>query len=77
MALRLFPTRTEAEPPAPEFEGLPAAELSNRPPPDGLIEAALNSQSVLVFGQRPEELRTLRRRPPTPAPEQGLLFNWS
>jgi hypothetical protein len=42
-----------------------------------LIEAALNSQSVLVFGQRPEELRSARRRPRAPAPEKGLLFNWN
>jgi hypothetical protein len=46
-------------------------------PTNGLIEAALNSQSVLVFGQRPEELRSARRRPRAPAPEQGLLFNWT
>ena len=73
---RLFPARPEGDGSGPEFE-LPSVAESNNPPSKSLIEAALNSQSVLVFGQRPEELRSARRRPRSPAPEQGLLFNWN
>ena len=71
---RLFPTRPEAEVSGPE---VPSVVESNNVPSNSLIEAALNSQSVLVFGQKPEDLRGVRRRPRAPEPEQGLLFNWN
>lgn len=74
---RLFPTKTEPDVSAPEFELPSVIESNSEVPSNTLIEAALNSQSVLVFGQRPEELRSARRRPRAPTPEQGLLFNWN
>ena len=40
-----------------------------------LIDAPLSSQSVLVFGQKPEKARTQRHRPSASAPEQGFLFS--
>jgi hypothetical protein len=43
--------------------------------PQSLIESAVNMQPVLVFGQRPEELKFHRRRARTPVPEQPSLFN--
>jgi hypothetical protein len=69
---RLFPTRQETD---PSVEIPPSIDVAHPLPANGLIEAALNSQSVLVFGQRPEELRRARRRPRPSAEEQGLLFN--
>lgn len=66
---RLFPTQPESESPVTSD-----IDVGHPAPTNGLIEAALNSHSVLVFGQRPEELRGARRRPRAPAPEQGLLF---
>jgi hypothetical protein len=71
---RLFPTRDENV----SAVDLPADSDAQEPaaPPNG-IESVFGSQSVLVFGQRPEELRSTRRRPRTPSPEQGLLFNWN
>jgi hypothetical protein len=47
------------------------------PPPPGGLESAFNNQSVLIFGQKPEELRSARRRSRAPVPGQGQLFNWS
>jgi superfamily II DNA or RNA helicase len=69
---RLFPTQPESE-----SSVTSDIDVGHPVPSNGLIEAALNSQSVLVFGQRPDELRGTRRRPRAPAPEQGLLFNWN
>jgi superfamily II DNA or RNA helicase len=71
---RLFPSQPESESPVEVPSDI---DLGHPLPSNGLIEAALNSQSVLVFGQRPEELRSTRRRPRAQAPEQGLLFNWN
>ena len=68
---RLFPTRQGTE---SELD-IPADIDLN--PATSVIDQALNSHSVLVFGQRPEDLRSPRRRPRAPAPEQGLLFNWN
>ena len=68
---RLFPTRQGTE---SELD-IPADIDLN--PATSVIDQALNSHSVLVFGQRPEDLRSARRRPRAPAPEQGLLFHWN
>ena len=55
--------------PMPPSEGSQATEL---------IEAAINSGPVLVFGQSSDALRSSRRRPrPTSVPEQPSLFNWN
>jgi superfamily II DNA or RNA helicase len=44
-----------------------------------LMQSALGpeSASVLVFGQRPESLRSSRKRSRTPAADQPSLFNWN
>ena len=43
-----------------------------------LIEAAITSGPVLVFGQSSDALRSSRRRPRTAhIPEQPSLFNWN
>ncbi|MGH9566317.1 MAG: helicase-related protein, partial [Candidatus Angelobacter sp.] len=72
----LFPARTQNEAPGLGSDNPPVIDADDVGS-NSLIEAALNSPSVLVFGQRPEELRVVRRRPRAPAPEQGLLFNWN
>lgn len=73
---RLFPTRNQTDDLGAEFECPPIIDADDHAP-SKLIEAAFNSQSVLVFGQKPGELRIVRRRPRAPVPEQGFLFNWS
>jgi len=49
------------------------------PPGEGsqaeLIEAAISGGPVLVFGQSSDALRSSRRRPRGPVPEQPSLFN--
>ncbi len=42
-----------------------------------LIEAAITSGPVLVFGQNSDALRSSRRRPRSAIPEQPSLFNWN
>ena len=71
---RLFPTRQPRE---AVSEAQADIDAEANAPANNLIEEALNSHPVLVFGQQPEELRIARRRPRTPAPEQGVLFNWN
>jgi len=67
---RLFPDRENAASVA-----VAALPPDTEPPaPQSLMEAALNPQAVLVFGQRPEALRAPRSRPRAAPPEQGLLF---
>jgi len=45
--------------------------------PASLVEEALDSNSVLIFGQRPESLSSSRRRGRPSVPEQASLFNFS
>jgi hypothetical protein len=52
----------------PSGEGSQATEL---------IEAAISSGPVLVFGQSSDALRSSRRRPRASVPEQPSLFNWN
>lgn len=74
---RLFPTRAENEIPRADLEVPPGVAPETLQASNGLIEAALSSKSVLVFGHKPDEPRSVRRRPRIPAPEQGRLFNWN
>lgn len=73
---RLSPTRLETDR-SPAFDIPQVPELEMQTSSHSLIEAALNSQSVLVLGKKAEALRTQRRRPRAAAPEQGSLFNWN
>ncbi|HEX3156537.1 MAG TPA: helicase-related protein, partial [Candidatus Angelobacter sp.] len=45
--------------------------------PQSLIESAVSMQPVLVFGQRPESLKSARRRSHQKLPEQPSLFGWN
>jgi hypothetical protein len=44
--------------------------------PANLIEAAINAEPVLIFGQSSDSLKVGRRRS-RPAPEQPSLFDWN
>jgi hypothetical protein len=68
---RLFPSRSEA---AQSDISPIIQELETAIPSNSLIDAALNSQSVLVLGRRPDDLQNSRRRAHLRLPEQGLLF---
>lgn len=72
---RLFPTRTETDDTA-EASTASTDDVELEGPSCSLIDSALNSQSVLVFGQRAEARRTQPRRLRSPNPEQPS-FNWN
>jgi hypothetical protein len=67
---RLFGTRQ----PAPETV---APENTVEDASQALIESAINMQPVLVFGNRPESLKSSRRRSRQITPEQPSLFGWN
>ncbi len=69
---KLFPTShlSDTELSAGEFE-----ETEPRSEAESLIDTAIDSGSVLVFGQRPEAMRGTRRSPRVEIPEQASLFN--
>jgi len=48
-----------------------------RPEPGSLIDAAMNAQPVLIFGQSSDLLKTGRRRSRPVPPEQPSLFGWN
>jgi broad specificity phosphatase PhoE len=45
--------------------------------PAYLVQAAINTESVVAFGQRPAVLSSRRRRTRTTAPEQTSLFSFN
>ena len=72
---KLFPVAPSAAEPEDASVLLPASSDSQA---TELIEAAINSGPVLVFGQNSDALRSSRRRPRTTSvPEQPSLFNWN
>jgi DNA polymerase III delta prime subunit len=73
---KLFPT---SQPGAQEIGDHPAlTALDDNSEAANLIDAAINSGPVLVFGQSSDALRSSRRRTrATSIPEQPSLFNWS
>ena len=69
---KLFPTNSDSDH-APLIEA-PAALLGTRSDPAGLVEEAIESSSVLIFGQRPGSLTGRRPRGKPSVPEQATLF---
>ncbi len=69
---RLFPTRSEGGSILPEAN--PVVGIEPHVPSHPLIDAALNADPVLVFGQPLQDTRGPRRRSQVIVPEQGLLF---
>jgi hypothetical protein len=45
--------------------------------PGKLVEAAINAEPVLIFGQLSDSLKAGRRRARPAAPEQQSLFGWN
>jgi superfamily II DNA or RNA helicase len=71
---KLFPTdHRKSETEKDDSNGLDEV----RPDPGSLIDAAMNAQPVLIFGQSSELLKTGRRRSRPVAPEQPSLFGWT
>ncbi len=69
---KLFPTNSDSDH-TPLIEA-PAALLGTRCDPAGLVEEAIESSSVLIFGQRPGSLTGRRPRGRRTVPEQATLF---
>jgi len=69
---RLFPTRIENN--GEERDDMMPILVDAEMPVHPLIDAALNSQSPLVFGQALSEPRSGRQRARIVVPEQGSLF---
>src|SRR5258708_1702778 len=69
---KLFPTNSDSDN-TPLIEA-PAALLGTRSGPAGLVEEAIESSSVLIFGQRPGSLTGRRPRGKPTVPEQATLF---
>jgi len=69
---KLFPTNSDSDH-TPLIEA-PAALLGTRSDPAGLVEEAIESSSVLIFGQRPGSLTGRRPRGKPTVPEQATLF---
>src|SRR5882762_5118478 len=69
---KLFPTNSDSDH-TPLIEA-PAALLGTRSDPAGLVEEAIESGSVLIFGQRPGSLTGRRPRGKPTVPEQATLF---
>ena len=73
---KLFPTKSHNDDNAPSIE-VPDRLLDPQSGPASLVEEAMDTASVVVFGQRPESLSGKRRRGRLPVPEQASLFGFS
>ena len=70
---KLFPARVRSDNDVKPIE-TPGRLLTTESDPASLVEEALDSSSVLIFGQRPESLSGSRRRGRPSVPEQASLF---
>jgi hypothetical protein len=73
---KLFPTTSRSEDEASSLE-MPGILLETQPAPAGLVESAMDTASVVVFGQRPQSLSRRKRRDRLAVPEQASLFGLS
>jgi hypothetical protein len=73
---KLFPTTAHCDH-AGSPDELPGVLLDTQPNPASLVEGAMDTASIVVFGQRPQLLSGKRRRARLVVPEQGLLFRLS
>jgi hypothetical protein len=71
---KLFPTTSRREDEASSIE-MPGILLETQPAPTSLMEGAMDTTSVVIFGQRP--LSGKRRRGRPDVPEQASLFGFS
>jgi hypothetical protein len=55
---------------------MPGILLETQPDPTSLVEGAMDTASIVVFGQRPQSLANKRRRGRPVVPEQASLFGF-
>ena len=72
---KLFPTNSRSEDETSSIE-IPGILLETQPDPTSLVEGAMDTASIVVFGQRPGSLAKKRRTKPV-VPEQASLFSLS
>ena len=51
--------------------------MDTQPVPASLFEGAMDTESIVVFGQRPQSLSGKKRRGKPPVPRQASLFGFS
>jgi hypothetical protein len=73
---KLFPGNSHSDDGASSIE-IPAVLLKTQPDPAGLVEGAIGTGPVVVFGQRPHAISGKRRRGRLEVPEQASLFGFS
>jgi len=73
---KLFPTTSRHEDEASSIE-MPGILLDTQSAPASLVEAAMDTASIVVFGQQPQALSGKRRRGRPAVPEQPSLFGFS
>ena len=73
---KLFPGMSHIDDDASSIE-MPATRLDTQSDPAALIENAMDTGSIVVFGQRPQALSGRRRRGRPAVPEQASLFGFS
>ena len=73
---KLSPTNSRSEDETSSIE-MPGILQETQPDPTSLVEAAMDTASIVVFGQRPQSLSGKRRRGRSSVPEQASLFGFS
>jgi hypothetical protein len=73
---KLFPTNSHRDDDASAIAA-PGILLDDQSDRAGLMESAMNTASIVVFGQRPQSLSGRRRRGRPVVPEQASLFGLS
>jgi hypothetical protein len=68
---KMFPAKADADRSHAELATDMLAQLN----PADIVEATIESSSVIAFGQRPQSLLGRRRRPRPTVPEQASLFS--
>jgi len=71
---KLFPTNSPSENETSSIE-MPGILLETQYDPAGLVEGAIDTGPIVVFGRRPESLSGRRRRGRPVVPEQASLFS--
>jgi hypothetical protein len=72
---KLFPTASSSDSDAPS-SGPPELLIEPHVDPASLVAAALDTSTIVAFGQRPDSLTRKRRARPV-VPEQASLFSLS
>jgi len=73
---KLFPSNPHGDDDASSIQ-ICSLLPDTRPDPVSLVEGAMDTGSIVVFGQRPQSLSGKRRRGRLAVPEQASLFGFS